>query len=161
MIHLVLVVLGAAAGSMGFIAAWQHRWGWRTMLAFNAAVSAMAGAVAGALYFASPDNPLHSLLSYGLVGTAAPLHVYPPAAIASAKRRGRLAPPTSHRRTPGGQRVLLRDGRIGYLHAHRRQLLLCPGDVLRPPHLLNVGYHAVTLQTAPRWRETYSSRRRS
>jgi hypothetical protein len=70
MMHVVLVALGAAAGSMAFVVAWQHRWGWRRVLALN--VSALAGAVAGGLLFASQQNLLFSFLSYGLLGTAAP-----------------------------------------------------------------------------------------
>jgi hypothetical protein len=72
MTHLVLVAVGAAAGSMGFIVACQHRWGWRRILAFNVGVCALAGAVTGALFFVSEENLLWSFLSYGVLGTAAP-----------------------------------------------------------------------------------------
>jgi hypothetical protein len=72
MTHVVLVALGAAAGSTAFLVAWRHRWGWRRVLALNVGVSALAGAVAGGLLFASEQNVLFSFLSYGLLGTAAP-----------------------------------------------------------------------------------------
>jgi hypothetical protein len=72
MTHFVLVAVGAAAGSMAFIVAWQRRWDWRRILAFNVVVSALAGAVAGALDFVAQENVVSSFLSYGVLGTAAP-----------------------------------------------------------------------------------------
>jgi hypothetical protein len=72
MIHFVLVAVGAVAGAMAFMVAWQRRWDWRRILAFNVAVSALAGAVAGALDFVSQENVVSSFLSYGVLGTAAP-----------------------------------------------------------------------------------------
>jgi hypothetical protein len=72
MTHLVAVAVGAAAGSAGFIVAWQRRWCWRRIVGFNVIVSALAGAVAGALDFFAQENLVSSFLSYGLLGTAAP-----------------------------------------------------------------------------------------
>jgi hypothetical protein len=72
MIHFVVVAIGAVAGAMAFIVAWQRRWDWRRILAFNVAVSALAGAVAGALDFVAQENVVSSFLSYGVLGTAAP-----------------------------------------------------------------------------------------
>ncbi|ULE33623.1 hypothetical protein [Mycobacterium sp. IDR2000157661] len=68
----MLVAIGAGAASMVLLVAWRRRWGWRTVLLFNVVVSALAGAVAGALGFVNPESPLAALLSYGLLGTAAP-----------------------------------------------------------------------------------------
>jgi hypothetical protein len=72
MIHLVLVAVGAAAGSMVFIVAWQRQWNWRQILVTNVVVCALAGAVAGALVFVAHETVLSSFLSYGLFATAAP-----------------------------------------------------------------------------------------
>jgi hypothetical protein len=72
MIHLVLVALGAAAGSAVFVRAWQHRWDWRRILTVNVVVCACAGAVAGALDFMSRESVVLSFLGYGLLATAAP-----------------------------------------------------------------------------------------
>ena len=72
MIQLVLVAVGAAAGSMVFIVAWLRRWTWRRILAANAIVCALAGAVAGALVFGAQESVFSSFLNYGLLGTAAP-----------------------------------------------------------------------------------------
>ena len=72
MIHLVLVALGAAAGSTAFILAWQRRWNWRQILGANVVVCALAGGVAGALVFTAHETVASSFLGYGLLGTAAP-----------------------------------------------------------------------------------------
>ena len=71
MIHLVLVAAGAAAGSVGFIFVWRRRWDWLQILAFNAGVCALAGAVAGSQVFEGHETALTSFLGYGLFGTAA------------------------------------------------------------------------------------------
>jgi hypothetical protein len=72
MIHAVLVAVGAAAGCLGFVVAWQLGWNRRQVLQGNVAVCAVAGVVAGVLVFAAQQNVGSSLLSYGLLGTAAP-----------------------------------------------------------------------------------------
>jgi hypothetical protein len=71
MIHVVLVAAGAAVGAVGLIAAWEHRWSWRQIAAFNAGVCALAGAVAGSQVFEAHETALTSFLGYGVFGTAA------------------------------------------------------------------------------------------
>jgi hypothetical protein len=72
MIHVVLVAVGAAAGSTAFIVAWQRRWNWRQILGANVVVCALAGGVAGTLVFTAHETVVSSFLGYGLLGTAAP-----------------------------------------------------------------------------------------
>ncbi|MEO3761518.1 hypothetical protein ABGB19_24970 [Mycobacterium sp. B14F4] len=72
MTHLVLVALGAAAGSVGPILGWHRRWSRLRVLGFNVAVSALAGAVAGALDFVAQESVVSSFLGSGLLATAAP-----------------------------------------------------------------------------------------
>lgn len=71
MTQVVLVAVGAAVGSIGLIVAWQRRWDWRQILAFNVGVCALAGAVAGSQVFVAQQTMLSSFLGYGLFGTAA------------------------------------------------------------------------------------------
>jgi hypothetical protein len=68
----LLAAVGAAIGAVMFIFAIQHRWGWRRIVAANAAASALAGVVAGALTFASNESVWSSFLICGVLGTAAP-----------------------------------------------------------------------------------------
>jgi hypothetical protein len=99
MIHIVLVAVGAAAGSMVFIVAWQRRWNSRQILVANVVICALAGAVAGALVYVAQENMVSSFLSYGLLGTAAPF-------------ASSLLPPSPPRNAPDAWQLIRRSAAI-------------------------------------------------
>jgi hypothetical protein len=99
MIHIVLVAVGAAAGSMVFIVAWQRRWNSRQILVANVVICALAGAVAGALVYVAQENMASSFLSYGLLGTAAPF-------------ASSLLPPSPPRNAPDAWQLIRRSAAI-------------------------------------------------
>jgi hypothetical protein len=68
----VLVALGSAVGSVVFLTAQRRRWCWRRILAVNAGICAVAGALAGILIFGASNSVIWSFIGYGVLGTAAP-----------------------------------------------------------------------------------------
>lgn len=72
MISGVLVALGAVVGAVALAASWQAGWGWRQIVYVNTGVSALAGALAGALIFSANQSVLALFLGFGVLQTAAP-----------------------------------------------------------------------------------------